>query len=920
MLGTQTRFVNAIREGFERDIHWFVVLKARQIGISTVSQALDLFWPVQVEGLSGAVVVHEDPAREAFRAQFDLFIDKLPKRWRPPVIAHNRYQMVFAQGSRLQYAVAGTKKKGGALGKSKALVYLHATEVSAWGDREGVASLKATLAESNPNRLYIWESPLALDTPVATPSGWSTIGGIKKGDMVFSADGAPCKVVGESPIFIGRKCFEIKFSNGETIRADSEHKWQVEVARWKNNPQWKTAMVKTEELDTKKHRVLVNEAIQAPDIELPIDPYLLGVWLGDGRTDSPSICAGDADIEELRGLLKRRGCQLGPIGKYGWRVGKFTVLGVRSIFSKLGLLGRKHIPKMYLRSSERQRRQLLAGLMDTDGHISSDNFRAEYCSVLPELVDGVAELLSSLGIKFTRGVLSVEGKVREFPSGRSYACRRSERLRFCEDPKKTVFNLGRKADIHAADRVYTWRKSRFLKVVSVTQVASVPTKCIAVDHPSHLFLVGKTMIPTHNTAQGFNHFEEMWQEAKRARTQSAVFIGWHHNELYRVSRDSDAYRVYWGATGRPTRYERAAMRDVRALYGSEIDDCQWAWYRWQVKEKQGDELLMKQNYPTTEMEAFIESGSAFFSGAVLTELMKRLRERRREGVLPETYRIEVKGEFKDTEVVVVNERYATLTVWEKTVGDGAYVIAADPAYGSSDWGDRFVISIWRCFGDRMVQAAEFVDHQIDTYAFAWILAYLAGYYSSPRYPAAVILEINGPGQAVMNEINNLKRMRFISSSDPARAELGNVMRGINQFIYRRVDSLSGSGLLQFQSTYQTKNRAMYTFRDYVARGMMDIRSEGLVHEMRGIKQEEGSAPEGSGRDKDDRVMGAALAAVCWDAQVRSRLIQQGVKWRPPEAGAASTIPPTGAQKALTNYLKAVGIRAGELQRPAKGGE
>jgi hypothetical protein len=564
LLGTQRRFVSEIARGIERGIHWFVILKARQIGISTISQALDLFWPNQFPGLNGGLVVHDGAARDQFRSQFEMFRQYLPRDWRPPITQHNPNQMVFKNGSRLFYAVAGTKKRGGALGKAKALAFLHATEVSAWGDPEGIASLKATLAEDNPHRLYIWES----------------------------------------------------------------------------------------------------------------------------------------------------------------------------------------------------------------------------------------------------------------------------------------------------------------------------------------------------TAQGFNHYHDMWLEAKQATTQSAVFIAWWHNERYRKSRESDEFRVYWGKTGKPNHYERTAMRDVAALYGDTIDEEQWAWYRWQLKEKQGDELLMQQNYPTTEMEAFITTGTTFFNGAMLTEFMKGLKSA--EAPPAKTYRVEVRGEFKDTELVVVNSRFATLWVWEEARADGAYIVAADPAYGSSDWGDRFVVSVWRAYADRLIQVAEFVDHQTDTYAFAWIIAYLAGYYSPGPIPCHVILEINGPGQAVLNELNNLKRMRFMAPSDPARAGIANVMRGISQYVYRRPDSFGGTGMLQWQSTYQTKRRAMYTLRDYLSRRMMEVRSEGLVEEMKGIEEEAGSAPEGTGRSKDDRVTAASLAAVCWDSAVRARLIQRGVSYRA-EGERQSTIPPSGAQRALTNYLQAIGL-------------
>jgi hypothetical protein len=156
-LGTQRYVVDKIAEGLSNDIHTFVILKGRQLGISTVTLALDLYWTSKCEGLQGAIVTDTDENREVFRSYIEQYRNSLPSQVRSPIERHNRTQLIFKNGSRLVYMVAGTKKKGD-LGRAKSVNYMHATECSSWGDEEGFGSLVNTLAQKNPNRLYILES------------------------------------------------------------------------------------------------------------------------------------------------------------------------------------------------------------------------------------------------------------------------------------------------------------------------------------------------------------------------------------------------------------------------------------------------------------------------------------------------------------------------------------------------------------------------------------------------------------------------------------------------------------------------------------------------------------------------------------------------------------------------------------------
>lgn len=153
----QITFLEDVCKGLDKDVHHFVVLKARQLGISTISLAMDLFWLAVHPGIQGALVVDTDGNRDKFRIILERYIASLPKDYKIKVDKHNKNNLVLSNGSVLDYLVAG-KRKSGNLGRGRALNFLHATECSSWGDPEGVASLMSSLAESHPDRLYIFES------------------------------------------------------------------------------------------------------------------------------------------------------------------------------------------------------------------------------------------------------------------------------------------------------------------------------------------------------------------------------------------------------------------------------------------------------------------------------------------------------------------------------------------------------------------------------------------------------------------------------------------------------------------------------------------------------------------------------------------------------------------------------------------
>jgi len=398
-----------------------------------------------------------------------------------------------------------------------------------------------------------------------------------------------------------------------------------------------------------------------------------------------------------------------------------------------------------------------------------------------------------------------------------------------------------------------------------------------------------------STARGFNMFHDMYVTAKKARTQRAIFCGWWRNELYAADPDSSVYKVYWD--GKLTPEEKEWTKDIKKLYDVEINSRQMAWWRWKMFEGIKDDSLMYQEFPPTEDYAFVMTGTSFFSNSRCTDAFKKAKSKSYD-----SYRYIFGANFPDTEVIKSTERLATLKVWEEPVDTAYYVIGADPAYGSSDWADRFCIQIYRVYADGLDQVASFATSEMNTYQFAWVIAHLAGAYKN----STLNLEVNGPGQAVINELRNLKR-QATSLGGAMGAELMNVYGSMQNYIWRRNDTLGGvSNSIGWLTTAATKERMLTYMKDYFERNMMNIYDIDTIDEMKTVVRDGGSI-EATGRNKDDRVIASALACAAFAEQVQPRLIAQKITRAISEVQENFTAEELGVGRNVSDYLKKIGI-------------
>lgn len=352
----------------------------------------------------------------------------------------------------------------------------------------------------DPQRMYNWWSPLALDTLLPTPAGWTTMNSVKAGDWLLNEHGKPVQVAGVSPTFINRKCYKVSFNDGTSIIADEDHLWTVEErgTRGAQSWNWSRKTIPTKDLTPDKHFIYATMALDLPDIVLPIDPYFMGAWLGDGTAVRAEITSGNEDVEEMRGNLLEKGLDVNePYKNADGCSYRLTVNNMFNVLKSNNLIDNKHIPAVYLRASYEQRMELLRGMMDTDGSFIVSNHKCSYTTVNPAIAEGFHELVRSLGFKVNYCMRA--GQRRKFPNGKEYDCQRSYQFSFTAPPTKRVFSLSRKYKEQGKTRETHMRRTRRHKILSVVEVSSVPVKCVGINSKSHLFLAGEGMIPTHNS-------------------------------------------------------------------------------------------------------------------------------------------------------------------------------------------------------------------------------------------------------------------------------------------------------------------------------------------------------------------------------------------------------------------------------------
>lgn len=382
-----------------------------------------------------------------------------------------------------------------------------------------------------------------------------------------------------------------------------------------------------------------------------------------------------------------------------------------------------------------------------------------------------------------------------------------------------------------------------------------------------------------STARGFNMWNDMWREARADPLHKrCIFLGWWSKDSQRIPRDHRDFATY--GTQPPTENEIKKIREVKEKYGVQITPEQLAWVRraydptakadndnTKVEYEASTDRIQEQ--PWTEDEAFQQSGAIFFSSEKLTD-QTNLHVSKKYA----SYMFLTGQEFVDMRVLrAENTKSIELKVWEEPQEEATYAIGCDPAYGENQNNDRSSIQIFRCYADGCDQVAEYAFTMINTRQLAWVLASLMGWYGAhPRNEVKYILELNGAGTAVWNELRSLKQQIDLGYAPLAEEDgLKNVFRNVQAYINTRADALGAGQNWHIKTSAQSKIADLETLRDFVSNGQLHVRSADLIDEMKTITREDNTI-KGAGTKKDDRVLAAAFALRCWTQKLRPRLV------------------------------------------------
>ena len=331
---------------------------------------------------------------------------------------------------------------------------------------------------------------------IPTPSGWVSLGDLKVGDFVFGSDGKPTKVL-EVHQQKAEQLYTVSFNDGTFINCGADHLWFTQnkkERRRKSKGSVKNTLEIAKTIFRDKgtsnkgqlsHQLSFTAPIQYPERVLSVDPYVLGALLGDGHFGG-GVKFSTADQFILEELESRTGMTAkkhkGNKYDYAFTTKYAAANPLLEAIQGLGLYGNrsgtKFIPPEYLTASVDQRTALLQGLCDTDGGVNGRRTGVQYCTISPQLRDGIIEIVRSLGGRATYSRSSRKDyiyKGEKRPRQLIYIVY----ISFTNDIKP--FKLPRKANLYQK----TFRKKT---IASVTMDKKEPYFHILVDSSDHMFV------------------------------------------------------------------------------------------------------------------------------------------------------------------------------------------------------------------------------------------------------------------------------------------------------------------------------------------------------------------------------------------------------------------------------------------------
>ena len=359
-------------------------------------------------------------------------------------------------------------------------------------------------------------------TLIPTPTGLKKLGKLKIGDKVFNEHGEPVKILDIFPQKGKRETYEITFKDGRTTRCSPDHLWKVydhKTNKFKVLPLKDfldySSIVYTKGRSYIDHRysVPMPGVAQYKEQPVPVDPYCVGAFIGNGVLGKAPLTISSGNLDVPAEIARRIGykAKFRRPSNYDYNFIKekvdgdkikFRYVQTKDFFKDLPELidtrsHNKHIPDIYKYNSKHVRKELLRGLLDTDGSITKNRYQILYTTVSEQLKDDIVELVRSLGYF---AYVKEDKRKDKYKHGHCYDITIS-----CPDKDKPkLFKVNRKSVSRArraAKEYKTKRNFDLIRIIKIEKVKDCKQRCILIDDPDHIYLT-ENFIPTHNTYCG----------------------------------------------------------------------------------------------------------------------------------------------------------------------------------------------------------------------------------------------------------------------------------------------------------------------------------------------------------------------------------------------------------------------------------
>ena len=410
--------------------------------------------------------------------------------------------------------------------------------------------------------------PLSLKTPVFTTEGMKTLGEIKIGDYVYTPKGQKTKVVYLSPIQTDSPCYELTFCDGTKIIADENHRWFVKSDKAfnlhglykksgripKDSDYARSGRITTKGIfenykglggrkDSYIFYIDCTQAIQTKGYNLKVNPYFLGLWLGNGSRHTGILTTNKKHVDEQVTYLESMGLKVNkvktgkPVEYQAEALSVFNAEGkncLQDIFTELGTkeIQFKGFKPEWLLLSIEDRFELLRGLIDSDGNISKLG-RVEFYNTSKELVEGFFQLAASLGFKPRIRTRLVEGLDKKVTLKNGQVIHSKKDIFACHFMAYADHQLSHLSSKQSNLKT-TGRKTEAFRrrIVDVQPVAAEPVRCIMVDDLEHQFVCSNAFITTSNT------------EVQLRKALAYVSRNPHRNLIYTMPDENMRKRVF----------------------------------------------------------------------------------------------------------------------------------------------------------------------------------------------------------------------------------------------------------------------------------------------------------------------------------------------------------------------------------------